>query len=477
LLDARGCNIGSRRLRHLLQALDHVSVKPGPHTPTRLHPDGCGQINFERARFEGHADFLGLRFPGEMLFDGAKFTATADFGLTVFGDHADFDHVIFEGDVNFRGAVFRDHAGFEESQFRAEALFTSVTFVDNVDFDRAIFERGASMDGAKFLGARRLGSLTVDETVTLQASEFAVRTAIEIRARDVNARSLVLADGGRISLHGGSVELAQADLGRASTLEGAEREEMPLLVDLSGAQVAGLSISQMDLSECRFRGTHGLERLNIDASCEWLTTPESHWCINRQMIAEEDDWRRLLARDREKHRFWRPGIRWHTRKRETPNEEHALNPEQLAGLYRALRKAREDNNDQAGASDLYYGEMEMRRRISTPQGRAKLPAWIERFVIHSYWLIAGYGMRASRSLFALSVVIALAAGLFARYGFQTVTSYWCSLLFAAQSSLEPIHPPEATLSPPGEVMQLALRLIGPILVGLTILALRSRIKR
>jgi hypothetical protein len=121
--------------------------------------------------------------------------------------------------------------------------------------------------------------------------------------------------------------------------------------------------------------------------------------------------------------------------------------------------------------------MEMRRRISAPQGRARLPAWIERFVIHSYWLIAGYGMRASRSLFALSVVIALAAGLFARYGFQTVTSYWCSLLFAAQSSLEPIHPPEATLSPSGEVMQLALRLTGPILVGLTILALRSRIKR
>ncbi len=64
----------------------------------------------------------------------------------------------------------------------------------------------------------------------------------------------MLADGGRISVYGGSVELAQADLGRASTLEGAEREEMPVLLDLSGAQVAGLSISQMDLKQCRFRG-------------------------------------------------------------------------------------------------------------------------------------------------------------------------------------------------------------------------------
>ncbi len=46
------------------------------------------------------------------------------------------------------------------------------------------------------------------------------------------------------------------------------------------------------------------------------------------------------------------GVRWHARVQEKPDEGNVLNPEQLAGLYRALRKAREDSNDQAGAGDL-----------------------------------------------------------------------------------------------------------------------------
>jgi hypothetical protein len=39
-----------------------------------------------------------------------------------------------------------------------------------------------------------------------------------------------------------------------------------------------------------------------------------------------------------------------------------LDPGQIAGLYRALRKGREDLKDEPGAADFYYGEMEMRRR-------------------------------------------------------------------------------------------------------------------
>ena len=39
-----------------------------------------------------------------------------------------------------------------------------------------------------------------------------------------------------------------------------------------------------------------------------------------------------------------------------------LEPGQIAGLYRELRKGREDAKDEPGAADFYYGEMEMRRR-------------------------------------------------------------------------------------------------------------------
>ena len=43
-----------------------------------------------------------------------------------------------------------------------------------------------------------------------------------------------------------------------------------------------------------------------------------------------------------------------------------LEPGQIAGLYRALRKGHEDAKDEPGAADFYYGEMEMRRLARRP---------------------------------------------------------------------------------------------------------------
>jgi hypothetical protein len=41
----------------------------------------------------------------------------------------------------------------------------------------------------------------------------------------------------------------------------------------------------------------------------------------------------------------------------------ALTVEEIAWIYRALRKGREDGRDEAGVADFYYGEMEMPKRI------------------------------------------------------------------------------------------------------------------
>ena len=45
---------------------------------------------------------------------------------------------------------------------------------------------------------------------------------------------------------------------------------------------------------------------------------------------------------------------------------------QIAGLYRALRKGREDTKDKPGAADLYYGEMEMRRHARPGVSRRRV---------------------------------------------------------------------------------------------------------
>ena len=44
-------------------------------------------------------------------------------------------------------------------------------------------------------------------------------------------------------------------------------------------------------------------------------------------------------------------------------------PLQIAVVYRALRKGREDSRDEPGAADFYYGEMEMRRHDKRAKAR------------------------------------------------------------------------------------------------------------
>src|SRR5271154_4185370 len=93
-----------------------------------------------------------------------------------------------------------------------------------------------------------------------------------------------------------------------------------------------------------------------------------------------------------------------------------LDPGQIAGLYRALRKGREDVKDEPGAADFYYGEMEMRRH-ARPLSDGKLDrhsaatsgGGVERGILTAYWLVSAYGLRAARAVAAPAVVTMLLA--------------------------------------------------------------------
>jgi hypothetical protein len=147
-------------------------------------------------------------------------------------------------------------------------------------------------------------------------------------------------------------------------------------------------------------------------------------------------------------------------------------PGRVTRLYRALRKAQEDNKNEPAAGDFYYGEMEMRRLgPARPFG--------ERFILWLYWLVSGYGLRGLRALAWLAVVVVGLAMLFELVGFARHPSpptTWGSLLYAARSTLS-IADPEAQLTGWGKLFQLILRLAGPVLLGLALLAVRNRVKR
>jgi hypothetical protein len=142
--------------------------------------------------------------------------------------------------------------------------------------------------------------------------------------------------------------------------------------------------------------------------------------------------------------------------------------------------------------------MEMRRLNPTAP-------WPERVILTAYWLVSGYGLRASRAIIALLLTIGLATIGYATVGFapsSTVTyqplPHQTTKATAYEQSSVPGHKPgwdtafyhsidsttallhntgSETLTSYGRAIEIALRLLGPLLFGLTILAIRARVKR
>jgi hypothetical protein len=235
----------------------------------------------------------------------------------------------------------------------------------------------------------------------------------------------------------------------------------------------GLALGNVDLADCRFAGAHNLDKLRIEADeadTVFGFSPAVAGWERRQVIAEEVAWR--TRPDARPGRWERP--QWF----DNEEEPKPLSPGAVAGLYRALRKSREDAKDEPGAADFYYGEMEMRRH-DRGKSRAKR-GWsrglVSRGVLIAYWLVSGYGLRAWRSLAALAAVMAVSAAVFRLWGFTHPATYWKSLLFAFRSTLS-LTDAQVNLTAWGGLFQAILRLTGPVLLALTLLALRGRVKR
>ncbi len=158
-----------------------------------------------------------------------------------------------------------------------------------------------------------------------------------------------------------------------------------------------------------------------------------------------------------------------------------LSPGAVAGLYRALRKGREDAKDEPGAADFYYGELEMRRHAHrrADHGDGGSRGRVDRGVLTAYWLVSGYGLRAWRALAWLAGITVAFALAFHLVGFirpPQPATYWTSLLYAFRSTIS-LTDNEVTLTAWGQLLQALLRLTGPVLLGLALIALRSHVKR
>lgn len=432
-----------------------------------------GAADFREAVFRGVADFNGFHF-GAARFHGATFEAEADFTGAEFVELASFESVHFQHAVSFERAVFQCEAifayddsrkrqavagrkrmsvtgrrevifggwaDFRGARFPGGGRFGGADFESRARFDGAEFgAAGASFEGARFPRARTFGPILVLRgTLSLDRATFeGPGSRITVTAREVSCRGASFLARTTIRVNNADVYLDDAEFGQPAIIEdGALGGEKSRICSLHRANVANLTLVGCDLRECRFVGAHNLEGLRFeDAELGRTRRPSTA----RRVIAEESE----------------------------GNIPAAL----LAPTYRALRKGREDSKDEPGAADFYYGEMEARRKSATGFDKALLTA---------YWIVSGYGLRAWRSIACLALTVALFGWGFEAGGFDPDQDLGSSVLFAAESTTSlfraPDPPGTSALTDIGRVLQMALRLLGPLFFGLALLALRGRVKR
>jgi uncharacterized protein YjbI with pentapeptide repeats len=506
------------------------------------------EARFDRATFQGAADFSGATFLDTAWFGyvGATFQAIAVFrGVTFEGDAA-FDMVTFEGNAWFDKAIFRGRALFHVVSFQWMAVFRGATFHRYVGFRAATFRSDTVFEGATFQGSalfdkatfqqtRQLGPMLVRKSLLLREAVFYQRAQVEVAAAALCCQQARFPAGVQLRVRWAQVVLDDADLAAPSVLTGVPRftdldedrfasvwrrlrppkarDDRPRVLSLRRADVAGLTVSDVDLRACRFLGAHNLDKLRIDGGVTFGSTRDV-WLARRLTIAEEHQWRALRAvMTRASWRGWyRPQDRppaW--------LKPEAVSPAQVAVLYRALRKGREDSKDEPGAADFYYGEMEMRRHARRKRSSQRwreqdwgtsVAARTEYAILWLYWLVSGYGLRAWRALAAFLVLLVIAANLFTHGGFassQATTrpspttttrpasssppsasatsgatadaSFEGALVYSARTVIGLTRDPQPRLTRFGDVVQILLRILGPVLLALAVLSIRGRVKR
>ncbi|NRQ37902.1 pentapeptide repeat-containing protein [Nonomuraea sp. NN258] len=488
------------------------------------------------------ADFHGRAlFGGDRALEAARFETAAMFREAVFHAAADFAGVRFEK-ASFRAARFDGRAAFGGAEFVSCALFDDIIVGDDARFAGAAFPAGASFGGATFaklldlsdtaLGDHSIVGPCVVDALDLTRAKFGRDVLVSARLAKIVAIGLRCPEGLNLRLDGavyidapkahspttftlrcsdGDVTVAHAVFDRPTIigatpdlpLPGVSRRPLPRLLTLRKVDATNLTLAGLDLAACRFLDCFNRDQLRIDGPPRFTGPPRERRWTRRLTLAEEHLWR--VRHDR-RPEGWFPESCRHPGESEPARlgRRHGAmarrEAARIQAVYRDLRKGREDGKDEPGAADFYYGEMEMRRLAAAPRGA-------ERALLTAYWLISGYGQRASRALTALALLLLLGTVGFATAGFAPSTrveyrpvvtapgqqppgyrpvtvptgarpGWGDALEHSVNSATSLLRAPQTQpLTPFGRVCEICLRLLGPLLFGLAVLAIRGRVKR
>ncbi|MGW2550659.1 pentapeptide repeat-containing protein [Streptomyces sp. NPDC001635] len=384
-----------------------------------------GDADFRKVHFSDNTDFFMARFSGAAMFSQAQFSGRAAFQGARFSERALFAWTRFDSEAGFHGANIAGAARFDLAQFSGAAGFRKTKFADEANFQEA-----------RFTVAPELGPLTCNGIVNFSGAVFEAPVTLAIAARQVLCERTRWESTATIRLRYARTDVSHAVLSAPVavtshparfTVRPGEAMDETLLSDcreevqvtsIQGVDAAHLVLTDIDLSACLFAGAFHLDQLRLEGGTTFAPAPSgwhrrgirlTRW-TRRRTLAEEHHWRAQNSNQPApslshplSSRQWHPGPHH-------PDPGLTPGPQDVAALYRHLRKAFEDGKNEPVAADFYYGEMEMRRHDRTGTTRA------ERGLLHSYWLFSGYGLRASRALGWLAVAMLVTIVLLMGFG-------------------------------------------------------------
>lgn len=496
-LDARSVTVGGvcdlRRMLvagrldirevRLAGAVDAGELTAGTVEAERAHFEA--DLNLADARIEGRSEFT-MAHIGHVLtirkacFGGESSWRETTVGAHVMGGDARFDGLVNMAAMKVAGGCHLAGARFEDALWMTGAEVGSVDLTaTHVAGDLSLSVTAKSdvrLSGADLATARALGTISA---LHLDLSGATVQRHVEFSAKvgRLSCRETQFVGGATIRVWG-VADLSGARFGAASTVSpGADfalREgevnqvagdlaSKPRLLSVRDADVGNLALDSLDLSRARLAGAHGLDGLRIQGDYRLDEAPGFPWS-RRAAVAEEHEWRA-----RRGYSKWAvpEGL---------PEFVQSPSAADIASVYRGLRKGREDAKDFSGAGDLYYGEMEMRRHEGRDGSRHRA-RFFEHRLVFLYWLLSGYGLRATRSL-ALLIALIFAGGLVAQsWGFVSCRSLGQAMLWSTGSAISFGAGPNYQLTDVGSALHIALRVLGPVGLALSVLAIRGRLRR
>jgi uncharacterized protein YjbI with pentapeptide repeats len=498
----------------------------------------CEKTSFEEAVFVRGASFAKASFSKSAWFVRAQFRKLATFTAANF-EYCTFNAAQFDGDSAFLQAVINRNAQFVGTQFCGHAEFSFVQIKENAffnsyyphgedtrfekganfnqarfgnaNFSRAIFARfpgfsqvhvsgGASFALAQFLDSGTM-TMGVEGALSFRKSSFSGNVVIRAAALRLECDGTTFSGAAALELRYSEILLDESVFDKPSIVSTTAikfaNEEYPCfesaapqaqLLSVQRVDVSNLVLRDLDLSRCLFSETHNLSALRIEGPLRFASVPPPcrlhllgrdvplrRW-MPRATLVEEHQLRAASSEPGHHRRLECPG--WNQPAYQLPTwvtqqswpAVPTLTAEALTAVYRDLRGGLEDQKNAPGAADFYYGEMEMRRLSQPP-----LP---DRFVLWVYWLISGYGLRASRALIAFALAVLAFSVPFWVWGLHHPSGYSAALLQSFESATSVLRsPPVGQLSSVGQVLDGVLRLLGGGLLALALFSLRGRIKR